>query len=78
VGHPAISDFRTLWGHYKKGEELFEFHPSSYPVKGLGGLLAVPHVVFESAAFPGYNFRFNCMMPAVQGFVRHGYLWGMY
>ncbi|MFH1686005.1 MAG: hypothetical protein ABIE70_00615 [bacterium] len=60
-----ITDYRTLWGHYKEGKGLFEFHPSAFPVKGLGGLMAVPHVVFESAAFGGYDFRRNYLLPAL-------------
>ena len=73
-GNATIRDHRTLWGHYKftlKPKSLFEFHASRFPTRGLGGLLAAPHIVFESAAFPLYNFRRNYLLPAFTFYSRN-------
>jgi len=73
-----IKDFRTLWGHYKEGGGLFEFHASRFPTRGLGGLLTVPHVLFESAVIPLYNVRRNYLLPALTFYSRNQAAFNVY
>jgi hypothetical protein len=73
-----IRNLRTLWGHYKIGgfgKSIYEFHASKFSPIGLGGLMAVPHILFESGAWPGYNFRFNTMLPALTQIYRTSYIY---
>ncbi len=73
-----IKDFRTLWGHHKYGADLFEFHASQFPVKGLGGLIWASHALFESGAWFGYGFRHNYMLPTLTQIYNNQYLFGIY